>query len=144
MFKAKFERIRFSAEFGPSSLFERVQFKMRGVTDLYMDGKHFQARLSERNIPHEILSQLQHFDASKWVLRTASVRSDSGKFVDSTWEVTVNPYRYWVTIGLGNFISTIVVKDSSGIEKCVRNGEFYDYVEKVNRELMNAESNLKA
>ena len=69
----------------------------------------------------------------------ASVRSDRGKFVDSTWEACVDDLRYWVTIGMGNYVRTIVAKDSSGVEKCVRGGDFYEFVERVNRELMDAE-----
>ena len=131
--------VRFHAEFGPPSLFERVRFKMKSVDKLIMDGSHFNARSSERNIPPEIIEKLQHFDIDDWTLVTAEVRQDRGKFYNFTWERICDGKRYWVTIGIGNFITNIVVKDSSGVEKCVRDGEYYDFVEKVNRELMDSE-----
>lgn len=136
MTKSKYTLIRFNIEFGPPSLFERVKFKMKDVTTLYLDGQHFKQRLSERNIPQEVYDKLKSFSADEWQLRTAEVRSDKGKFINSTWEIELNECRYWVTIGLGNFIQTIVVKDTSGVDKCVRSGEFYDFVEQVNRALM--------
>ena len=41
-YKQNYKRVRFHVEFGPPSLFERVRFKMKDVTTLYMDGVHFQ------------------------------------------------------------------------------------------------------
>jgi hypothetical protein len=55
---------------------------MRDVTELYMDGAHFKARLSERDIPDEVIERLRHFNIAEWTLRTAEVRVDRGKFVD--------------------------------------------------------------
>ena len=140
IFNAKYKKIRFNAEFGPPSLFERVRFKMHDVTELYMNGEHFKVRLSERNIPDAVIERLRHFNIDEWTLRTAEVREDRGKFVDSTWEVEQDGMRYWVSIGIGNYITTIVIKDSSGVEKCVRGGDYYDFVEQVNRDLMDADT----
>lgn len=136
----KDDLVRFHVEFGPASLFERVQFKMKDIHKLHMNGPHFIARLNERNIPHEIIEQLSLFDTNEWTLKTAEVRIDRGKFYNSTWERILDGKRYWVTIGLGEVVTTIVCKDSSGTEKCVRSGEYYDFVEKVNRELMEVEN----
>ena len=138
-YKEDYKRVRFHIEFGPTSLFERVKYKMRDVRKLYLNGTHFEDRMTNRNIPENVVRKLKHFDINEWDLVTASVRSDRGKFVDSTWEVCVDDLRYWVTIGMGNYVRTIVVKDSSGVEKCVRGGDFYEFVERVNRELMDAE-----
>ena len=138
-YKEDYKRVRFHIEFGPTSLFERVKYKMRDVRKLYLNGTHFEERMTNRNIPENVVRNLEHFDINEWDLVTASVRSDRGKFVDSTWEVCVDDLRYWVTIGMGNYVRTIVVKDSSGVEKCVRGGDFYEFVERVNRELMDAE-----
>lgn len=140
MFNAKYKKIRFNVEFWPPSLFERVRYKMRDVTELYMDGTHFQARLNEREIPNTIIERLRHFDITEWTLRTAEVREDRGKFVNSTWEIEEEGIRYWVSIGLGNYITTIVEKDSSGVGKCSCCGAYYDFVERINRELMDADS----
>lgn len=106
LYKQNYNRDRFHVEFGPPSLFERVRFKMKDVTTLYMDGVHFQTRASERNIPDEVMSRLLQFDINEWRVVTASVRDDRGKFVDSTWEIVIDGVRYWVTIGMGTFIKT--------------------------------------
>ena len=135
-YNKKFKKVRFHEEFGPASLFERVRYKMKDVTQLYLDGEHFQKRASERDIPESVMQRLLNFDINEWKLVTASVRDDRGKFVDSTWEMTVEGVRYWITIGLGSFIITIVRKECSGVEHCVRGGDYYDFVEQVNRKLM--------
>ena len=135
-YKQNYKRIRFHVEFGPPSLFERVRFKMKDVTTLYIDGVHFQTRASERNIPDDIMARLLQFDINEWRVVTASVREDRGKFVDSTWEIVIDGIRYWVTIGMGSFIKTIVIKETSGMANCIRSGEYYDFVEEVNRKLM--------
>ncbi len=136
----KAELVRFHVEFGPESLFERVQFKMKDIHKLHMNSPHFNARANERKIPDEIIELLSFFDTNEWTLKVAEVRKDRGKFYNSTWERILDGKRYWVTIGLGEVVTTIVCKDSSGIEKCVRSGEYYDFVEKINRELMDAEN----
>ena len=143
-YKQSYKRIRFHVEFGPPSLFERVRFKMKDVTTLYMDGVHFQTRASERNIPDDIMTRLLQFDINEWRVVTASVRENRGKFVDSTWEIVIDGVRYWVTIGMGTFIKTIVIKETSGVENCIRSGEYYDFVEQVNRKLMDGDLELNA
>ena len=75
---------------------------------------------------------------------TASVREDRGKFVDSTWEIVIDGVRYWVTIGMGTFIKTIVIKETSGVENCIRSGGYYDFVEKVNRKLIDEDLEINA
>lgn len=141
VYKQNYKRVRFHVEFGPPSLFERVRFKMKDVTTLYMDGTHFQARASERNIPDCIMARLLRFDIDEWRVVTASVREDRGKFVDSTWEIVIDGVRYWVTIGMGTFIKTIVIKETSGVENCIRSGDYFDFVEEVNRKLMDEDLN---
>lgn len=136
--KIKQELVRFHVEFGPPSLFERVQFIMKGEHELNLNGAHYQMRVEQRQIPDGVLKELQHFDSTEWKVKTAEVRRDRGKFYNSTWQKEIDGVRYWVTIGMNN-IMTIVIKNSSGIEKCVKDGEFYDFVETVNRQLMDAE-----
>ena len=140
MYKANYGTARFHVEFGPESLFERVRFKMRDVYKLYLDGKHFKQRLDERAIPDDIVQALCNFNIDSWVLRTAEVRIDRGKFVNSTWERMLYGHRYQVTIGIGNYVKTIVDRISSGVDKCIRGGELYDMVARVNDELMREET----
>lgn len=138
--KWKNDLARFYVDFGPASLFERVLFKMKDVHELHIGGPHYNARKSERRIPQEVLDHINHFDVSEWRLVTAEVRTDRGKFYNSTWEYCINNVAYWLTIGIGECVVTIVKKESSGVDKCIRSGELYDYVENVNRDLMNKES----
>ena len=41
--------------------------------------------------------------------------------------------RYRVSVGLGNYIITIAIEDSSGVEKCNRRYDYYDFIEQVHR-----------
>lgn len=135
----KFEKSRFHVKFGPESLFRRVEFKMREVNELLIHGKHFIDRVKERNIPKEMINSITCFDFNEWDLVVAEVRNDKGKFVNSTWEKIIDNERYWITIGFGNTIQTIVVKETNGEDKCIRSGEIYKFVEEVNKELMDLE-----
>ena len=67
---------------------------MRDAHKLYLDGTHYKKRLSEREIPPEILEALLDFDSSTWTLQTAEVRTDRGKFVNSTWERVIEGHHY--------------------------------------------------
>ena len=144
MYKANYETARFHVEFGPESLFVRVRFKMGNVHKLYLDGKHFKQRLDDRAIPDDIVHALCDFDINSWVLRTAEVRTDRGKFVNSTWERALYGHRYQVTIGMGNYVKTIVDRTSSGVDKCIHGGELYDLVSRVNDELMREEKSAQS
>ena len=134
-----FETARFHVDFGPDSLFERVKFKLASMPGLLLHERHFNDRLVERSIPEEIIESCRCFNFKDWRLVTAEVRIDRGKFVNSTWERELNGKRYWITIGFGGCIKTIVVKKSHGYGKVITNGEFYDYVQKVNKALMDDE-----
>lgn len=132
MHRENYPKARFHIQFGPPSLFERVRFKMQDAHKLHLNGTHYKKRLSERNIPPEILGALLDFDANTWTLQTAEVRTDRGKFVNSTWEKVIDGHRYWVTIGMGNYFKTIVERTRSEMDKCIRSGELYNSVEGVN------------
>lgn len=136
MYRENYPKARFHIQFGPSSLFERVRFKMKDAHKLYLQGTHYKKRLSERDIPTDILEALLDFDANTWTLQTAEVRTDRGKFVNSTWEKTIDGHNYWGTIGIGYYVKTIVDKTTSGIAKCIRSGELYDFVERINAQLI--------
>lgn len=137
MYREIYQKARFHVEFGPPSLFERVHFKMKDARKLYLQGTHYQKRLSERDIPPRIPEALLESDASTWMRKTAEVRTDRGKIVNSAWERVIDGHHYWGTIG--NYVKTIVDRTTSGMDKCVRSGELYDFVERVNAELMDAE-----
>lgn len=139
----KFTTSRFHIEYGPKSLFDRVLFVMDETTTLKFHSKHFNSRCTDRNISEDILDQLVDFNINEWNVVTLEVRTDKGKFVKSTWEKIINGIRYWITIGYNNAIQTIVIKNSSGISKVIKDGELYYFVDKVNTELMLESLNSK-
>lgn len=132
----RFEKARFHIDFGPKSLFDRVSYKMKNVVMLNIDSIHYNERVSERKIPQEVMDRIAIFSVSDWRLVACEVRIDKGKFVNSTWEIVVDGKRYWITIGFNNTVETIVQKNSSGTDGITKTGELYDYVDKVNSELM--------
>ena len=136
----RFERVRFHKEFGPKSLFDRVEYIMGSVDTLSLHIPHYKLRVLERKIPDEVLKSVSQFAASDWTLIACEVRSDNGKFVSSTWMRTFTEGDFVIVIGLRNSVVTIYKNNSSGIEKCVRSGPFYDFVQEVNHKLMTSES----
>lgn len=143
----KFERARFHVGTGPASLFERIRFIMRGVHSVKVDGSHFTMRVKERRIPSEVVEKVAFFNASDWSVVSAEVRVDKGKFVASSWGREYNGRYYVVIIGLGDLAETIYDTDlpcpkfrPGRLKNFLENrSPFYDFVEKVNRELMDAE-----
>lgn len=136
----RFEKARFHVSTGPQSLFDRVRFKMKGKRTLRVHASHLAARVAERDAP---LAEIAAFDASEWELVTVEVRADTGKFVNSAWKREINGRWWWVVVGLGDTIETVIDTDKRGIgESIVTTGTLYDLVEKINRELMRAEGDL--
>ena len=143
----KFERARFHVNTGPTSLFERVKFIMRGNRPVKIDGPHFTMRVKERHIPSEVVEMVASFNASDWSVVSAEVRVDKGKFVASSWGREYNGHYYVVIIGLGDIAETIYDTDlpcpkfrPGRLKNFLENrSPFYDFVEKVNQELMDAE-----
>lgn len=133
----RFETARFHILNGPPSLFERVKFKMYGERMLKLHGAHFNERMIGRTIPDEVITKLQKFNEKEWNVVTAEVRCDTGKFVNSTWEIMIENKFYWITIGFGDVIQTIIQKDSSGLGyEYTREGSLYQFVSEVNGKLM--------
>jgi len=130
----RFKKSRFHIDFGPKELFDRVLFKMSGVRCVKTT-KHFLERSLERNIPEKILQDITNFNCNDWRLKTVEVREDTGKFVNSTWEKEYNGLKYWITIGFGNVLETIVIKNGEGKGEVITEGELYDFVKKVNEQL---------
>lgn len=137
----KFQKARFHIDSGPESLFARVKFKMTGASEIKLHGTHFSTRCIERSIPRPVMEKIKHFSCNEWTLKTCEVRVDTGKFVNSTWELSVDGEAYWLTIGFGNVAETIIRKDSSGKTGVIESGELYEFVAKVNASLMAQELN---
>ena len=133
----RFEKARFHVSTGPESLFDRVRFKMKGKRTLRVHASHLSARANERDAP---LAVIAAFDACEWELVTVEVRTDTGKFVNSAWKREIDGQWWWVVIGLGDTIETVIDTNKRGLgESIVTTGELYELVELVNRDLMIAE-----
>lgn len=134
----RFQTARFHVDSGPSSLFERAHYKMDVARILKLHSKHFNERRVERSVSQDVMIQIKHFDPAKWSLKTIEVRADTGKFVNTTWEMIHDDTRYWITIGFGNVVQTIVTKTSDGLGyPYVKSGSLYELVRTVNEKLMN-------
>ncbi|WP_406259841.1 hypothetical protein [Streptomyces nigra] len=93
-------------------------------------------RLDQRGAP---LDTLTRFDPESWELVSAEVRTDTGKWVKSTWRVRTGEHFWWVVIGLGNALVTVIDVDAQrkGMgEGIVTGGPLYAYVAAVNATLM--------
>ncbi|MEU7395352.1 MULTISPECIES: hypothetical protein [Streptomyces] len=93
-------------------------------------------RLGQRGAP---LDTVTRFDPGTWQLVSAEVRTDTGKWVKSTWRVRADGRSWWVVVGLGNALVTVIDVDprrrgrGDGI---VTGGHVYAHVDVVNAALM--------
>lgn len=134
----RFEKARFHVSSGPQSLFDRVRFKMKGKRTLRGHAAHLADRATERDAP---LAEIAAFNHREWELVTVEVRADTGKFVNSAWKRKINGKWWWVVVGFGDTIETVIDTDKRGLgESIITSGKLYELVERVNRELMFAES----
>lgn len=133
----RFEKARFHVNTGPQSLFDRVRFKMKGKRTLRSHASHLADRATKRDAP---LAEITAFDSREWELATVEVRTDTGKFVNSAWKRKIHGKWWWVVIGFGDTIETVIDTDKRGLgESIISTGKLYELVERVNRELMIAE-----
>jgi len=111
---------------------------MSSCEEIKLHSKHFNGRMHEREIPTEVIDRLKRFSTRDWKLVMAEVRDDTGKFVNSTWQLDYDGAEYIVVIGLHNTAQTVFPKDnhSSLMKSINKSGPQYNFVESVNRELM--------
>ncbi|CAL9637248.1 hypothetical protein SUDANB15_06221 [Streptomyces sp. enrichment culture] len=132
----RFQTARFHVESGPDSLFTRVRHVLGEPVRLRAHGTHVTERLEQRGAPLETLTR---FDPGSWELVSAEVRTDTGKWVKSTWRVRADERFWWVVVGLGNALVTVIDVDprrrGTG-EGIVTGGPLYAQVDAVNAELM--------
>lgn len=132
----RFETARFHVESGPDSLFIRVRHILSEPLRLKAHGAHVTERLRQRGAPLETLTR---FDPESWELVSAEVRTDTGKWVKSTWRVRADERFWWVVVGLGNALVSVIDVDpwrrgkGDGI---LIGGLLYAHVDTVNAELM--------
>lgn len=137
---ANLEYRRFHVRSGPASLFERIRYVLREPRDLKLHASHFQARAGERRAPVE---EIQLFDAAQWDLMAAEVRADTGKFVKTAWRRMIDRQTWWIVMAFNDTVQTVYPSDDN-FQKfgpdVVTGGEFYEFVERVNRGLMEADT----
>ncbi|MFE9169015.1 hypothetical protein ACFYNZ_05710 [Streptomyces kebangsaanensis] len=132
----RFETARFHIESGPVSLFTRIRHILREPMRLKPHGTHATQSLQQRGAP---LEELTNFDPESWELVSAEVRTDTGKWVKSTWRIRADARDWWVVVGLGNALVTVIDVDpwrrgmGQGI---VTGGPLYAHVDSVNADLM--------
>ena len=135
----KFTTSRFHVKYGPQSLFDRIQFKLKDVQTLKENSTHYLQRVTERNIPDEVKSRLKNFNTNEWELVMAEVRNDTFKFVNTTWETIYDGESYWVVFGFNETILTIFKSSGDENRAAIREGSIYDNVDRVNKELIDNE-----
>ncbi|MEU4088810.1 hypothetical protein [Streptomyces aureus] len=132
----RFETARFHVQSGPDSLFVRVRHILRDPVRLTARGGHVVERMRQREAPVEELLLL---DPRTWDLVSAEVRTDTGKWVKATWRVRADGRDWWVVVGLGNALVTVIDVDpwrrGRGPD-IVADGPLYAKVDAVNAELM--------
>lgn len=123
---------------GPAALFERIRQIMNEPVRLKTHARHARARRDDRDAP---LDELRDFHPATWELVSAEVRTDTGKWVKATWRVEAAGRPWWVVIGMGGTIVTVidVADHRTGLGGTIaRGGELYDLVDKVNTRLVQA------
>jgi hypothetical protein len=132
----RFETARFHVESGPDSLFTRVRHVLSEPVRLRAHGTHVTERLEQRGAPLETLTR---FDPGSWEPVSAEVRTDTGKWVKSTWRVRADERFWWVVIGLGNTLVTVIDVDPRRRgrgDDIVAGGPLYTRDDAVNTELV--------
>lgn len=135
----RYELLTFHKEFGPSSLFERIRFKFLDPPTRRLNTSVSIRRMS---LPQVINLALDAFNPAEWDLVWAKVRSDTGKFTTTSWRREVQASYWWVVMGYGDFVFRVFVT-KLGVDglnsDVIESGDQYTFVEKVNRDLMEAE-----
>ena len=86
------------------------------LNSLDLHGDHYRQRKIERNIPAYVLDKITNFNAAEWRPVMCEVRTDKGKFINSTWELNFDGRAYRITIGFNNLVMTVVTKKSAARE----------------------------
>lgn len=56
--------------------------------------------------------------------------------MNSTWERVIEDKKYWVTIGFGDVVQTIIKEMNELRQEIVKQGLFFEFVSEVNEQLM--------
>jgi hypothetical protein len=129
----------FTALDGPPDLFRRVRYIMESKERFQIDRSSLASVIHKREIHLKDTDDLNNIlKLDKWDLLGATVRSDQGKFVSSTWERNIGSQRLRIVIGMNDYLLTIESAAPNQplppSDKCTP--EFWKFVADVNRNLM--------
>lgn len=126
---------RFHADSGPPELFTRVREVFREPVELRTHGRHFQERVEGKDAP---VWALQPFEPAKWDLMLAEARTDTGKFVTTTWRRRIDGSDWWLVVGYNDTVKTFYEGNPGKLAKgpqIVTEGEVWDLVRRTNAQL---------
>ena len=133
---------RFSVTAGPAALFKRVRLVVRPETDYFDRAVHVRHLHPWNNIPTvDTVDAFMEDDISSWNLVGAEVRTDTGRFIRSHWNVR---YRGdWCRLVLdrhGDVHALRKIADplAPPFDDAITGGPVWDYVTRVNQALMDA------
>jgi len=132
-----FKQLRFRADWGPESLFHRIEVKFKNRKKLEFN-THGTERTVEREFTPDIISYAINFEPKKWKLVQASVSPESYRFVTAVWERTFGNDKIWLVIGMYHQIVSIYRKDLAwyGQDKVItKKDPLFQKVDQVNLEL---------
>lgn len=133
---------KFSVMTGPAALFKRVRLVVRPETDYFDRVVHVRHLHPWDNIPTvDTVDAFMEDDISSWNLVGAEVRTDTGRFIRSHWNIR---YRGdWCRLVLdrrGDVHKLKKISDplAAPFEDVVTGGPVWNYVTRVNQALMDA------
>lgn len=127
---------RFHVASGPESLFQRVQQVFDSPRRLKLHAPHLVTRAGQRAAP---LEALETFNAADWELMLVEARTDTGKFVSTTWRRKLQGEYWWVVIGFHDTVRTVYPTDATKRahgDAIVTDGPVWHHVQAVNRRLL--------
>jgi hypothetical protein len=135
------EVARFHVDSGPESVFERVRQAFAEPVQLQLHGRHFAERVEHVDAP---LDALDPFDPAHWDLVLVEARTDTGKFVSTTWRRRFGTQDWWLVVGFNDTVRTFYRGDAGKRAKgrrVVTGGPVWQLVDKVNRQLVSDDPN---
>ena len=133
---------KFSVTAGPAALFRRVRLVVRPETDYFDRAVHVRHLRPWNNIPTvDTVDAFMEDDISSWNLVGAEVRTDTGRFIRSHWNVR---YRGdWCRLVLDRHGDVHALRKIADplvppFDDAITGGPVWDYVTRVNQALMDA------
>lgn len=133
---------RFSVSAGPAALFKRVRLVVRPETNYFDRAVHVRHLHPWNNIPTvDTVDAFMEDDISSWNLVGAEVRTDTGRFIRSHWNVR---YRGdWCRLVLDRHGDVHALRKIANpltppFDGATTGGPVWDFVTRVNQALMDA------